>query len=149
MTIITAAEKLAIALKAAGYEITNGATSNGVAGTSKYMYASIGGKSVKVRVSDHSFSNPVRMATEVSCYPAHDVNYIASTIRAVDMKLRTELFSATEKSVVIYHDLVVGKSNIDTTTDQVISFEGISKSGNEKYKIRRTITKSVIVYNYK
>lgn len=149
MTIIDAAQKIVSALQAAGYSIANGATSNGQCGVSKYIYASIGNKSVKVRVSDHTISNPVRMASEVTVYPLHNDNFIADSVRSVDLKLRPDLFQSKQKTETSFEEMTIGEREINETTDEIISFDGISKRGGKKYKIRRMVTKTYVSYIYK
>jgi hypothetical protein len=155
--ILQAAERIANELVRLGYDVTTGAYAKTAYGHSKYLYANYGNRSmdnfgdgIKIRVSDHSVSNPYRVSEEVHVFPNKDSmqQIIDKAVKDVDIRLRKELFEPKDKIRRVEDVLVVGENEIDPETDEILAYEGISKRGGKKYRIKRVTEKKYVTMEY-
>jgi hypothetical protein len=156
--ILQSAKRIANELVRLGYDVTTGAYAKTAYGHSKYLYANYenrsmdnSGNGIKIRVSDHSTSNPYRMSEEVHVLPKKDnmQQIIDKAVKDVDIRLRKELFEPKEQTKRVEDILVVGENEIDPETDEILAYEGISKRGGKKYRINRVTEKKYVTWEYK
>lgn len=156
--ILQTAQEIKNALTRIGYDVSNGAYSKTSFGHSKYLYANYEdrsmdnhGNGIKIRISDHSTTNPYRMSEEVHVYPTKDniQQSVDSAVKDIEFRLRKELFDPIKKVKKVDHILVVGENEVNPETDEILNYEGVSKRGGKKYKIKRSLEKSYVTWAYK
>ena len=142
----------------AGYDLTKGSLSNTDYGTSAYFYVNYQDRAIytpgiKIRVSDHSVTNPYRMSDEIHIYRKDDIK---KAIHQVDRLLRPELFDIVENVVqkkeqrIVIEGVPQGndipENYYNPATDIILENLGLSKNGRQKYLVERNQEKIVKEY---
>lgn len=124
------------------YDIHLGSNSKTSWGHSRYFYVNYKGKSgenfgngIKIRVSDHSVENFIRMQTEI-LVNAYSPN-LNEALSDVDFILKRENFEIIEEPFEYYQELTVGGKEYKPETDEVIEDVTRPNKQNKVYRVKR------------
>lgn len=140
LTVQQQAENVIEIIKSIGFDCSdNFSVSNTDYGTSCYLRIytdKLVDGSIKVRVSDHSVSNPFRMSSEILIDRFYNEEQIKNALLFIEQIVFPERFKTIDNVVSFTKTMEINAVNLQSN-DEIIA-ERIAKSGKLHFTVKRT-----------